>query len=102
MSYLTSIMTRMSIHEVTQRSAQPYVGTVTKVPMSKVYTVGDRLTEVYALLAARGVEPAGPPFWRYLVIDMERELEIEAGVPVAAPVEGASDIRAGGFRRAAT
>ena len=95
MSYLTSIMTRMSNHEVTERAAQPYAGTVTRVPMSKVYTVGDRLPEVYAFLAARGVEPAGPPFWRYLVIDMERELEIEAGVPVAGPVDGDGDIRAG-------
>ena len=95
MSYLTSIMTRMTNHEVTQRDAQPYVGVVTRVPMSRVYTVGDRLSEVYAFLAAREIEPAGPPFWRYLVIDMERELEIEAGVPVADPVDGEGDIRAG-------
>ena len=26
-------------------------------------------------------------FFRYLTIDMERELEVEAGVPVAAPLD---------------
>jgi effector-binding domain-containing protein len=95
MSYLPSTMARMSIHEVTQRTAQPYVGIVTKVTMSTIYTVGDRLSELFAFLAARGVEPAGAPFWRYRVIDMERELEIEAGIPVAAPIDGEGDIRAG-------
>ena len=32
--------------------------------------------------------PPGPPFFRYNVIDMERELEVDAGVPVAAAVDG--------------
>jgi hypothetical protein len=33
--------------------------------------------------AARGVAPAGPPFWKYNVVDMQRELEVKAGVAVA-------------------
>jgi effector-binding domain-containing protein len=44
--------------------------------------------EVFAWLGARGAASAGPPFWKYNVIDMARELEIEAGVPVAAAVAG--------------
>ena len=43
----------------------------------------------------RRVKPAGPPFLRYVVIDMDRELAIEVGVPVASPIEGAGDIKAG-------
>ena len=36
---------------------------------------------------ARGLAPTGPPFLKYNVIDMVRLLEIETGVPVAAPVD---------------
>jgi hypothetical protein len=40
--------------------------------------------------------PAGPPFFRYHVIDMEGQLHVEAGVPVASPVaEDDGDVRGG-------
>ena len=42
--------------------------------------------EVFAWLGGGGAAPAGAPFWKYNVIDMAREIEIEAGVPVAAAV----------------
>jgi GyrI-like small molecule binding protein len=35
---------------------------------------------------SQGVQPAGQPFCKYNVIDMDRQLEVEAGFPVAAPV----------------
>ena len=35
-----------------------------------------------------GVEPAGPPIWRYRLIDMARELLVDVGVPVATAVSG--------------
>ena len=38
-------------------------------------------------LTQRGETPSGAAFFRYLTIDMERELEVEAGVPVAAPLD---------------
>ena len=42
------------------------------------------LAEVVAELARQGVEPAGPPYARYVIHpDM---LEVEAGVPVAEPL----------------
>jgi hypothetical protein len=50
---------------------------------------------VIGWLAARGLAPAGAPFFRYLVIDMERELEVEAGVPVAEPVNGEGEVLTG-------
>ena len=37
----------------------------------------------------------GPPFFRYHVIDMERQLLVEAGVPVALAVDDGGDIRGG-------
>src|SRR5690606_39760712 len=40
----------------------------------------------------RGTPPAGSPFFRFHVIDMQGDLQVEAGVPVAAPMEGEGDI----------
>jgi len=63
--------------------------------MSGLGGVGARLGEVFAWLGARGVAPAGAPFFKYNVIDMARELEVEAGVPVATAVEGEAQVMSG-------
>lgn len=67
---------------VVTRPAQPYVGITCHVTMQSMATVADRMPEVFGWLAVRGVEPAGAPFFRFHTIDMEKELEVEAGVPV--------------------
>src|SRR5215472_11613326 len=81
--------------EITQRAAQPYAGISAWVTMATVGLVADRIPEIFGWLGARGIEPAGPPFFRYHVIDMERQLLVEAGIPVASAVEDEGDIRAG-------
>ena len=53
------------------------------------------LGEVFAWLEKQGVAPAGAPFIRYHVIDMEAKLDIELGVPVASAVAGDGRISAG-------
>lgn len=75
------------------RAAQPYAAIRRPVTMRTIPEIADRIPEVFAWLAARGIEPAGAPFLRYHVIDMERHMDIEAGVPVAAPIDidGAGD-----------
>jgi hypothetical protein len=50
--------------------------------------------DVRGWLRSRGVEPAGQPFIRYNVIDMDRQLEVEAGFPVAAPMTGEGQVLA--------
>ncbi|WP_199185631.1 GyrI-like domain-containing protein [Streptomyces carminius] len=70
---------------VEERAGQPYVGVRRTVTMDTFAVAGDRLPEIIGWLAERGAAPAGPPFFRYRVIDMAGELEVEAGVPVAAP-----------------
>ena len=40
------------------------------------------------------VAPAGPPFFRYHVIGMERQPQVEAGVPVASAVDDDGEVRA--------
>jgi effector-binding domain-containing protein len=74
---------------------QPYVAIRGLVTMQTVGAIADRLPEVFGWLAARGIEPTGAPFFKYNVIDMERQLEIEVGVPVAAIAAGDGNVLAG-------
>lgn len=78
-------VTRPSIE---RRAAQPYVGIRDTVTMATFPAIADRMPEVFAFLGARGVAPAGPPFFRYRVVDGDGELVVEAGVPTADGVVG--------------
>jgi hypothetical protein len=71
---------------IISRPAQPYVAVKRSVTMDSIGEIADRIPEVFQWLGSRGIEPLGAPFLKYDVIDMERELEMEAGVPVAEPV----------------
>jgi hypothetical protein len=79
-------MTTYPEMSVQDRTEQPYVGLTATIAMDDFSAVADRLPEIFRRLAERGVQPAGPPFFRYKVIDMEREMVVEAGVPVAEPL----------------
>jgi effector-binding domain-containing protein len=82
--------------QVIERPAQPYVAIKSQVTMQ---TLGKVLPEVgprvFGWLGERGISPAGAPFWKYNLVDINRGLEIEVGVPVAAPVEGDDRVLAG-------
>jgi effector-binding domain-containing protein len=81
---------------ITVLAARPYVAIAASVTMETIGAVVPPLNgEVFGWLAARGIAPAGPPFWRYNVIDMERRLEVEAGVTVAAAATGDERVLAG-------
>jgi effector-binding domain-containing protein len=81
---------------IEQRSEQPYAAIRRKVTMQ---TIGAVLPEihpnVFAWLGKKGIAPAGAPFWKYNVIDMEAQMEVEVGVPVAAAVSGAGEVLGG-------
>jgi effector-binding domain-containing protein len=66
-----------------------------RVPVSGIAAFAVRTSEVFGWLGARGLTPAGPPFLKFNVIDMARELEMENGVPVATPVDGDDLVVAG-------
>jgi effector-binding domain-containing protein len=68
---------------IVERSAQPYVGLRARVPMQGISAFADRMPEVFGWLSEHQIMPAHAPFFKYNVIDMEHELEIEVGVPVA-------------------
>jgi effector-binding domain-containing protein len=77
------------------RTEQPYVAIRATVTMGEIEALGRRLGEVFGWLDSHGLTPAGPPFFKYNVIDMARELEMEAGVPVATATSGEGQIVAG-------
>ena len=81
--------------EIVTRAEQPYAAIKARVPMSELGAFAARTGEVFAWLGARGVAPAGAPFFKYNAIDMMRELEIEAGVPVAAAADGDAGVLSG-------
>jgi effector-binding domain-containing protein len=78
-----------------ERPSQPYVGIRDRVTMATLAALIDRLPEVFQWIGEHGLAPAGAPFFRYHVIDMERELDITVGVPLAAAVEGDEKVGAG-------
>jgi effector-binding domain-containing protein len=82
--------------EVITRDAQPYVAIRASVTMQTIGTILPELhPQVFAWLGERGIPPAGAPFWKYNVIDMERAMEVEVGAPVAAAVDGDGQVLAG-------
>jgi len=85
----------MSAPEIVTRAEQPYVAIRGHVSMADIGALAVRTPEVFAWLGARGLAPAGPPFLKYNVIDMARQLEIDNGVPVAAPTSGDGEVVAG-------
>jgi effector-binding domain-containing protein len=81
--------------EIVTRAEQPYVAIRAQVSMAELGALAARTGEVFAWLEARGLAAAGPPFLKYNVIDMTRQLEVEAGVPVAAAVDGDGEVVSG-------
>jgi len=82
--------------QIQARAAQHYAAVPATVAMDGLAAaVDDAFPELFAWLAGQGIAPSGPPLIRYLVIDMAGELQIELGVPVAAPVTASGRIRAG-------
>src|SRR4051794_29020753 len=89
----TGSVSRMSSEPIIEdRAAQPYVAVRGLITMQTFHEIADRFMEVFGWLGARGIEPAVPPFFKYNVIVMANEMELEAGIPVAAAVEGEGDI----------
>jgi len=81
---------------IIERPAQPYVAIKAQVTMQTIGTVLPELhPRVFAWLGERDIPPAGPPLWKYNVIDMDRGLEVEVGVPVTAVVDGDGQMLAG-------
>jgi effector-binding domain-containing protein len=79
------------------RPAQPFVAVRTRVDIPFGELLPGLWGETIALLTNKGLGPSGPPFIRYLTTDMEKQLDIEVGFPVAAAVTGGGRVSAGVF-----
>ena len=88
--------------QVEQRAEQPYAGIRLRVTMDGLSGAVDRgFPELFGWLAEHAIAPAGPPFIRYHVIDMDGELDIELGVPAGVTSDGGSPASGPGSSRAA-
>jgi effector-binding domain-containing protein/catechol 2,3-dioxygenase-like lactoylglutathione lyase family enzyme len=86
----------LTMPRIVEREAAPYVAIPATVTMREIGpTAQTLLPAVFAWLAGRGIAPAGPPFFRYVVIDMARALAIEFGVPTATEVAGDGRVLSG-------
>ena len=66
------------------RSEQPCVAIRAQVTMAQIaHTCPPLIGEVFAWLGAHGAAPAGPVFFRYVIVEMDGQLEIDVGVPVS-------------------
>jgi effector-binding domain-containing protein len=82
--------------QIQARPAQHYAAIPVTVTMDSLGpAIDEGFPELFGWLAGQGLAPAGPPFVRYLVIDMARELRIELAVPVAAPVAASGRVQPG-------
>ncbi|MCI0711963.1 MAG: GyrI-like domain-containing protein [Chloroflexi bacterium] len=82
--------------KVEERQAQPYVGIRTQVRMDEFGTIIPQLLdEIFGWLGEHSIAPAGPPFMRYHVINMESEMDVEMGVPVAAAISANGRVSGG-------
>ena len=78
----------MSEPQIQRRDALPYLAIRSEVTNGIPAVVDTTFPQLFAWLGQHGVEPAGPPFIRYLEVDRQGEpLEIEVAAPVANGAE---------------
>ena len=85
----------LTLPKLVEREAQPYVALrrTVKLPFNDV--VDATMPKLWQWLGEHQLEPAGPPFFKYNVIDMAGELEIEFGAPTATLLSTDADVVTG-------
>jgi effector-binding domain-containing protein len=82
--------------KIDERREQPYMGIRIQTPMKGMSKVISKIfKEMHRWEIEQSVEPVGPPFLRYHVIDMAGEMDIEVGTPVAAILPGNGRVNPG-------
>jgi len=89
------VTVHLSTPEVVTVAERPYVGVGATVTMASIGEVVPALLGEVMAWSEDHARPAGPPFVRYLVIDMDRQLVLEVGVPVREPVGGTGRVEPG-------
>jgi effector-binding domain-containing protein len=85
----------MTEPQIELREAQPYLGIRERLT-DGVPEFADRVfPELFGWLGQNGIQPAAPPFIRYVEMDRSGEpVELEVGVPVANGAGGDGRVRA--------
>lgn len=82
-------MTTVSEPRIDIRPERPYLGIPAATPFRGMFSVADKLRKELTLwFKTHALEPAGPAFFRYHIIDMEGIMHIEIGLPVVVPQPG--------------
>ena len=77
----------LTLPKIVERAKQPYVAIRQKVTIPFGEAIGPIMGELLGTINANGIQPVGPVFFKYNIVNMP-ELEMEFGVPVASPVVG--------------
>lgn len=86
----------MTTPTIVEKPEQAYAGIRVRVTWPEIGGIVPPLwPEVFGWLGRKGVAPSGPPFILYLRVDMEGEMEVIAGVPVAVPLAGDGRVEVG-------
>lgn len=89
-------MTIVGAPKIDFRPERSYMGLRTQVPLKGMFSVVDRLRkELARWFEQQGLDPAGPPFLRYHVIDMAGVMDIEVGAPVVTALPDDGRVQAG-------
>jgi effector-binding domain-containing protein len=79
----------MSTPTIVERQTQAYLAIVKRVAFRDIGGVAQEvLPELFAWLERHAIAPSGAPFFKYNLVDMDRELELEVGVPISGKMPG--------------
>jgi DNA gyrase inhibitor GyrI len=85
----------LTLPKIVERAAQPYVAMRRMVRMPFGSTVDATMPKLWKWIGDHRVEPAGPPFFKYNVIDMANELEMEFGAPTLTVLTADTEVVTG-------
>ena len=90
MTLVENTRTMVGNIRVYERPDEHYMGIRVQTPFKGMFTVIDKhlFKELRAWMKQEGVEPAGQPFFRFYIINMEGEMDVEVGIPVATALPG--------------
>ncbi|ODT75202.1 MAG: hypothetical protein ABS76_34815 [Pelagibacterium sp. SCN 64-44] len=86
----------LTLPEIVERPAQPYVYVTFTVPMNQMQKPArEGFPQIFDYISKHGLRPVGPAFYNYRRIDMSSTLDVEAGVAVEAAGPGAGNVTVG-------
>lgn len=88
----------LSEPKIETRAEQFYVSILAKTSMQHMGEILPPLwKDVLGFLVSKDLKQTGAPFWRYRIINMEGEYQIEVGVPIAQTAKGEGRFLASSF-----